>query len=43
MMNLCAAIFAGIVAIYTQGSIPKWFTILLWCLVCVNIGFFALT
>ena len=43
MMNLCAAIFAGVVAIYTYGSIPKWFTILLWCLVGVNIGFFALT
>lgn len=43
MMNLSAAIFAGIVAIYTHGGIPKWFTILLWCLVGVNLGFFALS
>ena len=42
MMNLCAALFAGVVAIYTHGGIPKWFTILLWCLVGVNIGLFAL-
>lgn len=42
MMNLSAAIFAAFAAIYTKGSIPKWFTILLWCLVGVNIGFFAL-
>lgn len=42
MMNLCAALFAGVVAIYTYGGIPKWFTILLWCLVGVNIGLFAL-
>lgn len=41
MMNLSAAIFAGIVAIWTKGSIPKWFTMLLWFLVCVNIGLFA--
>ena len=41
-MNLCAALFAGVVAIYTYGGIPKWFTILLWCLVGVNIGLFAL-
>lgn len=40
MMNLSAAIFSGIVAIYTYGGIPKGFTILLWCLVGVNLGFF---
>ena len=40
MMNLSAAIFAALAAVYTQGSIPKWFTILLWCLVGVNLGFF---
>ncbi len=42
MMNLSAAFFAAFAAIYTTGSIPKWFTILLWFLVCVNIGLFAL-
>ncbi len=42
MMNLSAALFAAFAAIWTQGSIPKWFTILLWFLVCVNIGLFAL-
>ena len=39
MMNLSAAAFTAIVAIFTKGGISKWFTILLWCLVCVNIGF----
>lgn len=41
-MNLGAAIFAAVVAIYTYGGIPKWFTILLWSLVGVNLGLFAL-
>ena len=40
MINLSAAAFTAIVAIFTKGGIPKWFTILLWCLVCVNLGFF---
>jgi hypothetical protein len=40
MMNLSAALFAGIVAIWTKGSIPKWFTILLWCLTGLNLGLF---
>lgn len=39
MMNLSAAAIAAFAAIFTKGYIPKWFTILLWCLVCVNIGF----
>ena len=40
MMNLNAAFIAGVAAIYTQGSIPKWFTILLWCLSGLNIVLF---
>lgn len=39
-MTLSAAVFAAFAAISTKGYIPKWFTILLWCLVGVNIGFF---
>lgn len=41
MMNLSAAAIAAFAAIFTKGSIPKWFTILLWCLVCVNLAIFA--
>jgi hypothetical protein len=40
MMNLSAALFAAFAAIWTQGSIPKWFTILLWCLTGLNLGLF---
>ena len=40
MMNLSAAAIAAFAAIYTKGGIPKWFTILLWYLVGVNLGFF---
>lgn len=42
MMNLSAAFFAAFAAIYTQGSIPKWFTILLWCLTGLNLVLFLL-
>ena len=41
-MNLGAAVFAVAVAVYTYGGIPMWFTILLWSLVGVNLGLFAL-
>lgn len=43
MMNLNAAFIAAFAAIYTQGSIPKWFTILLWCLSGLNLVLFLLS
>lgn len=41
-MNLITAMIAAFGAIITYGDIPKWFTILLWCLAVVNLGMFAL-
>lgn len=40
MMNLTVAFIDAFAAIYTQGSIPKWFTILLWCLSGLNLVLF---
>ena len=42
LMILNTAFIAALTAIYTKGSIPKWFTILLWFLAGVNLGLFAL-
>lgn len=39
-MNLSASFIAAFAALYTQGSIPKWFTILLWCLSGLNLVLF---
>ena len=41
MMNLLSSAFiAAFAAIFTKGSIPKWFTILLWCLSGLNLVLF---